>query len=80
MVKLYLSKSKTNLPKKKTTKKKYFITNFIHLLHKACQILFTFTNQCDSQCLHFLTLTPNTIIPQVNTIYNVIYLTARNTG
>jgi hypothetical protein len=63
-----------NPQKKKTTKKKYFITNFIHLLHKACQILCTFTNQCHSQCLHFLTLTPNipilfTVNPQANTIY-----------
>jgi hypothetical protein len=25
---------------------KYFAMNFIHLIHKACQILSTFTNQC----------------------------------
>jgi hypothetical protein len=29
---------------------KYFTINFIHLIHKACQILCSFTNQC--HCLH----------------------------
>jgi hypothetical protein len=48
--------------------------NFINLIHKACYILSTFTNQCQcthlhSQGLHCLTLTPNiptlfTAIPQ----------------
>ena len=32
-------------------KKKHFTINFICLIHKACQILSTFTNQC--HCLHF---------------------------
>jgi len=31
-------------------KKKYFTFNFIHIVHKACQILSTFSNQC--HCLH----------------------------
>ena len=61
---LYLPKCKTTLrwpppPKKKrkSAKKKYFTINCIHLIHRACQILFTFTSQCHclhlhSQCLH----------------------------
>jgi hypothetical protein len=58
---------------KTSAKKKYFTTNFIHLIHKACQILFTFTSQghcphLQRQCLHFAD-TPNipilfTVIPQ----------------
>jgi hypothetical protein len=58
---------------KRSAKKKYSTINFIHLIHKTCQILSTFTQQC--HCLHlvstfiFLTLTPNipilfTVIPQ----------------
>ena len=45
-------------PKNKmSAKKKYFTINFKHLIHKACQILSTFTNRCHclqlhSQCLH----------------------------
>jgi len=44
-------------PKNKTSANKYFTTNFIHLVHKACHILSTSTNQCHclhlhSQCLH----------------------------
>ena len=40
-----------------SAKKKYFTSNFTHLMHKACQILSPFTNQCHclhlhSQCLH----------------------------
>ena len=39
-------------PKNKTSaKKKYFTVNFIHLIHKACQILSTSTSQC---CYHHL--------------------------
>jgi hypothetical protein len=39
-------------PKNKiSAKKKYFTINFIHLIHKACQILFSFTYQC--HFLHF---------------------------
>jgi len=54
--------------------KKYFTINFIHFIHKACQILTTFTNQCrclylHSQCLqlsHTHSLIPIlfTVIPQ----------------
>jgi hypothetical protein len=41
----------------KMLSKKHFTVNFRHLIHKACQILHTFTNQCHcdhlhSQCLH----------------------------
>jgi hypothetical protein len=37
--------------------KRHFTIKFIHLIHNACQILFTFTNQClclhlHCQCLH----------------------------
>jgi len=44
-------------PKNKTSKEKYFTINFIHLIHTACHILSTFTNQCyclhlHSQCFH----------------------------
>ena len=35
-------------------KKKYFTINFIHSIHKVCQILSTFTKQC--HCLHLLGL------------------------
>ena len=55
-------------------KKKYFIINFIHLIHKVCQILSTCTSLCKclhvhSQCLLSSTHTPNipihfTAIPQ----------------
>jgi hypothetical protein len=50
-----------------SAKKKYFTINFIHLIHKACQIVFACTNQfpqlhLHSQCLHFLTLTQNITI------------------
>jgi flavin reductase (DIM6/NTAB) family NADH-FMN oxidoreductase RutF len=59
-----------------SAKKKHFTFNCIHL-HKACQILSTFTNQC--QCIFtvsvfiILTLNPNipilsTAIPQHTTI------------
>jgi len=37
---------------KSLLRKKYFTVNFIHLVHKACQILHTFTNQCHSVHLH----------------------------
>ena len=42
---------------KVSAKKKYFTINYVHLIHEACQILHTFTNQCHcdhlhSQCLH----------------------------
>jgi hypothetical protein len=40
---------------KTSTKKNYFTINFIHLIHKTCQILSIFTNQC--HCLHHLLLT-----------------------
>ena len=56
--KMYLSIS-TTTPSTivRLLRKKYFTLNFKHLEHKACQILFTFTNQCDclhlhSHCLH----------------------------
>jgi hypothetical protein len=44
-------------PKNKMSAKKYCTINFTHLIHKACQILSTFTNQYNclhlhSQCLH----------------------------
>jgi len=78
MVKMYLSKSKTTSKKKNTTKKKFHT-----LITQSMQILRTFTDHCHSQRLQFLTLTPNipilfTVIPHVNTIYNVTYVTARN--
>ena len=41
----------TTTPRNKVyVKKIYFSINFIHLIHKACEILSTFTNQC--HCLH----------------------------
>ena len=46
------------LPKDKmSAKKKRFTINYIYLVHNACQILSTFTNQChclhlNSPCLH----------------------------
>jgi len=44
-------------PKNKMPAKTHFSNTFIHLIHKACQILCTFTIQCHclhlhSQCLH----------------------------
>jgi hypothetical protein len=70
--KMYLSTFKMTPPQNKTSaKKKYFAINFIHVIHKACEILFTLTNQC--QCLHLhsqcLLFSPNiptlfTVIPQ----------------
>jgi len=54
-------------------KKKYFVINFICLIHKACQILSTFTKWCQSpssvSTFIFLTLTPNipiifSVLPQ----------------
>jgi hypothetical protein len=35
-----------------SAKKKYFTINFIHLIHKVCQILSTFTSQCRCHYLH----------------------------
>ena len=68
---------------KMSSKQKNFTINCIHLLHKVCQILSTFTNQCHclhlhSQCLHLLTLTPNipilfTVIPQHINIISLIH-------
>jgi len=52
------AKEKRIYPRNKMyAKKKYFTINLIHLIQKACQILFTFTNQCHChhlhiQCLH----------------------------
>ena len=56
-------------------KKKYFVINFVHLIHKACQILSTVTKWCQSSSSQsvstfiFLTLTPNipiifSVLPQ----------------
>ena len=60
-----------------SAKKKYFTINFIHLIHKACQILSILTNQCryhhlHSRCSH-LPHNPNipilfTAIPQHITV------------
>ena len=69
--KMSLSKAKIPPLKKKNKmsgKKKYFTLYFIHLIHKACQILSASTSQCNcfhlySQCLHLPTLTPNIPIP-----------------
>jgi hypothetical protein len=48
--------------KNKTTfKKKYFTINFVHLIHKVCQILSTITNQCHCLNLHLRNTPP--IIP-----------------
>ena len=47
--KIYLSKSMTIL-QNKSLLKEYFTIIFIHLIHKTCQILRTFANQC--HCLH----------------------------
>ena len=64
-----------------SAKKKYFTINCIHLVHNACQILSTFTNQCHYLHLNsvfiFLTLTPYisilfTAIPQY-TIISLIH-------
>jgi hypothetical protein len=66
---IYPKRSIYNLwhPKNKTSKEKYFTTNFIHLIHTACHILSTFTKQCHclhlhSQCFH-LTGIPQHISP-----------------
>ena len=62
--KIYLLKSKM-IPKNKMSEKKtYFTVHFLHLTHKACQILSTFTKQCTVSIFtvsefNFLTLTPN---------------------
>jgi hypothetical protein len=41
------------LPQNKMSAKNiYFTLNFIHLIHKACQILSTFTSQCHCLDLH----------------------------
>ena len=66
-----------------SAKKKYFTTNFIHLIYKAHQILPTFTKQCyclhlHSQCLH-LSLTPNIPIPFHSTTHHHVSSTALDT-
>ena len=38
-------------PKIKNLLNKYFTLNCVQLMHKACHILYSFTNQC--HCLHF---------------------------
>ena len=43
-----------HMPNKMCAEKKYCIVNFIHSIHKACQILSAFTSQC--QCLHLHSL------------------------
>jgi hypothetical protein len=48
---MYLSQSKTTPPRiKVSAQKKLFTLNFIQLIHKTCQIVAAFTNQC--HCLH----------------------------
>jgi len=64
-----------------SAKKKYFTVYFIQVIHKACQILYSTVNYCDSlhldgQCLS-LPLAPNipilfTAIPQ-HTIISPIH-------
>jgi hypothetical protein len=56
-----------------SAKKKYFTINFIHLIHKACQTVPAFTNQC-----HFLHL-PNipilfSVIPQHIIVIPIQYI------
>jgi len=66
---------------KMSEKKKYFTTNFTHLIHKACQTPFTFTNQC--HCLHLqsvpsstsqsLLTSPSSSLPFHNISPSVVY-------
>ena len=54
---MHLSRSKMTPKNKMSVKKKYVTTNFTPVVHKPCQIISTFTNQCHclylhSQCLH----------------------------
>ena len=53
-------------PNATPAKKKYSATNFIHIIHKACQIVSAFSNQCHCSitvsALIFLTLTANITI------------------
>ena len=71
--KMYLSKTKIASPEIRCLLRKMFYC-FMHLIHKACQILSAFTNQC--HCLHLhLPNIPSlfTLIPQ-HTIISLIYL------
>jgi hypothetical protein len=47
-VKMYLSKIKTSLKYKISENKQCFTVPSIHWLHKACNVLCNFTNQCQS--------------------------------
>jgi hypothetical protein len=72
---MYLSKPKAIPPKIKHLLNVYFTVNFIHLIHKTCQILSTFTNLCQclhlhSQCLHFPHTLP--IIPRSSLLFHNI--------
>jgi len=65
-----------NPPKIKHLLNVYFTINFIHLIHKTCQMLSTSTNQCQclhlhSQCLHFPHNLPN-IPSSSQSIHNIL--------
>jgi len=75
-------------PKNKTSaKKKYFTIKFVHLIHKVCQILYTFTNQCHCLHLHLPHTLPNfpilfTAIPQhtiISPIHCIVYTALNKT-
>ena len=61
--KIYLLKSTSTTKNKMCTKKIYFTINSIHLMHKACQILSTFTSQC--HCLHLHSTRCDNLIPRI---------------